>query len=143
MAWVVSSIYGFSFLPAWCIQKAQTMRLVVVVVAAGAKEPIADGRGCGRGFGEWEWNWKTVGWQENWEAGNAQRKNQMTNDILLRHPEGHAHVEEWAWTWSLGLCATHPRSTHPSHFSDRNSSCMQTQNSKIPRQKSTHRRTSG
>lgn len=49
MAWVVSSIYGFSFLPAWCIQKAQTMRLVVVVVAAGAKEPIADGRGCGRG----------------------------------------------------------------------------------------------
>lgn len=108
VAWVVSSIYGFSFLPAWCIQKAQTMRLVVVVVAAGAKEPIADGRGCGRGFGEWEWNWKTVGWQENWEAGNAQRKNQMTNDILLRHPEGHAHVEEWAWTWSLGLCATHP-----------------------------------
>lgn len=51
MAWVVSSIYGFSFLPAWCIQKAQTMRLVVVVVAAGAKEPIADGRGCGRGWG--------------------------------------------------------------------------------------------
>lgn len=51
MAWVVSSIYGFSFLPAWCIQKAQTMRLVVVVVAAGAKEPIADGRGCGWGSG--------------------------------------------------------------------------------------------
>jgi len=60
------------------------------------------------GVFQWEWNWKTVGWQENWEAGNAQRKNQMTNDILLRHPEGHAHVEEWAWTWSLGLCATHP-----------------------------------
>jgi len=31
----------------------------------------------------------------------------MTNDILLRHPEGHAHVEEWAWTGGLGSCDTH------------------------------------
>lgn len=48
---VVSSIYGFSFLAAWCIQKAQTMRLVVVVVAAEAQEPVSDAAGAGSGAG--------------------------------------------------------------------------------------------
>lgn len=77
---VVASIYGFSFLAAWCIQKAQTMRLVVVVVAAGAKEPVADvyQRKQDRGWQGWQGWRKTAG--RLGKLGSWQRTTQKPND---------------------------------------------------------------